>query len=195
MGGRALPFPSSPVQNEEGLREVHGSFPRRKLRRGPHLIKPPQSPEKPAPCGIAPLSRRRADRARPALRCRNGVSAETPAIEKGSCQGRQALTEGLWVSDRNGLPVTGNRLLHLAYNPSASHSLSTSPYTGEARGGGRKLAPRLSSPVLRPKRGGFTGGTWFRPSDRARPALRCRPAFPQKRPRSKRGAVRAAGPD
>ena len=31
---------------------------------GAHLIKPPQSPEKPAPCGIAPLSRRGADRAR-----------------------------------------------------------------------------------------------------------------------------------
>ena len=75
---------------------------------------------------------RPSDRVRPALRCRNGVSAETPAIEKGSCQGRQALTEGLWVSDRNGLPVTGTRLLHQTYNPSASHSLSTSPYTGEA---------------------------------------------------------------
>ena len=36
----------------------------------------------------------------------------------------------------------------------------------------------------RPKRREFTGGTWFRPSDRARPAMRCRPAFPQKRPRS-----------
>ena len=65
VGGSALPFPSSPVQKEEGLREEHGSFPRRKLRRGPHLIKPPQSPEKPAPCGIAPFSRRGADRARP----------------------------------------------------------------------------------------------------------------------------------
>ena len=63
----ACPFVSpSPVQKEEGLREEHGSFPRRKLRRGPHLIKPPQSPEKPAPCGIAPFSRRGADRARPA---------------------------------------------------------------------------------------------------------------------------------
>ena len=141
VGGSALPFPSSPVQKEEGLREEHGSFPRRSLRRGPRLIKPPRSPEKPAPCGITPLSRRWADRARPAARCRNGVSAETPAIEKGSSQGRQALTEGLWVSDRNGLPVTGNRLLRQTYNPSASHPLSTSPYTGEARGGGKKLAP------------------------------------------------------
>ena len=78
---------------------------------------------------------RPSDRARPALRCRNGVSAETPAIEKGSCQGRQALTEGLWVSCRNGITVTDNLLLHRAYNPSASHPLSTSPYTGEARGG------------------------------------------------------------
>ena len=45
-------------------------------------------------------------------------------------------------------------------------------------------AEDIPSPVPRPKRRGFTGGTWFRPSDRARPALRCRPAFPQKRPRS-----------
>ena len=64
-----------------------------------------------------------------------GVSAETPAIEKGSWQGRQALTEGLWVSSRNGLPVASHLLLHPTYNPSASHSLSTSPYTGEARSG------------------------------------------------------------
>ena len=56
----------------------------------------------------------------------------------------------------------------------------------EPRGGRRSLVP--SSPVLRPKRRGFTGGTWFRPSDRARPALRCRPAFPQKRPRSRGGS-------
>ena len=105
---------------------------------------------------------------------------------KGSWQGRQALTEGLWVSCRNGLPITGDLLLYLTYNPSASHPLSTSPYTGEARGGRRSLVP--SSPVLRPKRRGFTGGTWFRPSDRARPALRCRPAFPQKRPRSRGGS-------
>ena len=75
--------PLSPVQKEEGLREEHGFFPRRKLRRGPRFIRPPRSPEKPAPCGIAPLSRRWADRARPALRCRNGVSAETPAIKRG----------------------------------------------------------------------------------------------------------------
>ena len=61
---------------------------------------------------------------------------------KGSWQGRQALTEGLWVSCRNGHPVPGRLLLHLTYNPSASHSLSTSPYTGEARGDGRLLATR-----------------------------------------------------
>ena len=119
MGGCSLPFPSSPVQKEEGLREEHGFFPRRKLRRGPHLIKPPQSPEKPAPCGIAPFSRRGADRARPPPASAGvrfsaihlpeiygilgvpakaallwgavppGVSAETPAIEKGSWQGRR----------------------------------------------------------------------------------------------------------
>ena len=59
---------------------------------------------------------------------------------KGSWQGRQALTEGLWVAYRNGLPLPGHLLLHHAYNPSASHLLSTSPYTGEARGGGRWLA-------------------------------------------------------
>ena len=47
------------------------------------MIKPPRSPHKATPCGIAPLSRRGADRARPAARCRNGVSAETPAIERG----------------------------------------------------------------------------------------------------------------
>ena len=64
-----------------------------------------------------------------------GVSAETPAIEKGSWQGRQALTEGLWVSCRNGLSVAGDLLLYHAYNPSGSHSFATSPYTGEARGG------------------------------------------------------------
>ena len=108
---------------------------------------------------------------------------------KGSWQGRQALTEGLWVSYRNGHPVPGHLLLHPTYNPSGSHSFATSPYTGEARGGGRLLAP--FSFVPRPKRRGFTGGTWFRPSDRARPALRCRPAFPQKRPRS-RGGFRGA---
>ena len=45
-------------------------------------------------------------------------------------------------------------------------------------------AEDIPSPVPRLKRRGFTGGTWFRPSDRARPALRCRPAFPQKRPQS-----------
>ena len=54
---------------------------------------------------------------------------------KGSWQGRQALTEGLWAACRNGITVTDNLLLHRAYNPSASHSLSTSPYTGEARSG------------------------------------------------------------
>ena len=37
----------------------------------------------------------------------------------------------------------------------------------EPRGGRRSLVP--PSPVLRPKRRGFTGGTWFLPSDRARP--------------------------
>ena len=52
---------------------------------------------------------------------------------KGSWQGRQALTEGLWVAYRSGLTVTGCFLLHLAYNPSGSHPFATSPYTGEAR--------------------------------------------------------------
>ena len=42
---------------------------------------------------------------------------------------------------RNGLPITDHLLLHPTYNPSASHSLSTSPYTGEARGGRTQLAP------------------------------------------------------
>ena len=63
---------------------------------------------------------------------------------KGSWQGRQALTEGLWVSCRNGITVTGYLLLHPTYNPSASHSLSTSPYTGEASPAGderRGFAP------------------------------------------------------
>ena len=202
---------------------------------------------------------------------------------KGELANPKGLTEGLWVSYRNGITVTGCLLLHRAYNPSASHSLSTSPYTGEARGGrtqlacgpsagecrrpifGNSLAGNLwnsrgppqnlfcgafvhfppaesgqkgrrgafipkakcppeppvrpfigcillhpspasaaglgffseeaPSPVLRLKRRGFTGGTWFRPSDRARPALRCRPAFPQKRPRSKRGAGKPEGFD
>ena len=47
------------------------------------------------------------------------------------------------MSYRNGLTVTDNLLLHHAYNPSASHPLSTSPYTGEASpvgDGGRKRA-------------------------------------------------------
>ena len=78
-----------------------------------------------------------------------GVSAETPAIEKGSCQGRQALTEGLWVSYRNGLSVTGRLLLHRACNPSASHPLSTSPYTGEARDGRRWPAPHRFAGLTR----------------------------------------------
>ena len=38
---------------------------------------------------------------------------------------------------RSELPVTGNLLLHQTYNPSASHSLSISPYTGEASPAGR----------------------------------------------------------
>ena len=50
----------------------------------------------------------------------------------GELAGPKALTEGLWVSYRNGITVTGYLLLHRTYNPSASHSLSTSPYTGEA---------------------------------------------------------------
>ena len=60
---------------------------------------------------------------------------------KGELAGPQALTEGLWVSYRSGQPVTGRFLLYHTYNPFASHSLSTSPYTGEARCGGKKLAP------------------------------------------------------
>ena len=51
---------------------------------------------------------------------------------KGELSGPQALTEGLWVSYRSGQPVTGRFLLYRTYNPSASHSRSTSPYTGEA---------------------------------------------------------------
>ena len=73
---------------------------------------------------------------------------------KGSWQGRQALTEGLWVACRNGLPVPGRLLLHRAYNPSGSHSFATSPYTGEARGG-RSAHPasqqaRPISPSVKP---------------------------------------------
>ena len=45
----------------------------------------------------------------------------------------------------------------------------------------------FSSLVLRPKRRGFTGGTWFRPSDRARPALRCRNGVSAETPAIKRG--------
>ena len=158
MGGCPSLRPSSSVQKEEGLREEHGSFPRRKLRRGPVLFDR--------------LGRRKNRLPAALRRSRGGQIARSPVIRpprglaplcKGSWQGRQALTEGLWVSYRNGLTVAGRLLLHLAYNPSASHSLSTSPYTGEARGGWKKLAPRLSPPVLHPKRGGFTGGTWFRP--------------------------------
>ena len=64
---------------------------------------------------------------------------------KGELANPKGLTEGLWVSCRNGQPITGHLLLHPTYNPSASHSLSTSPYTGEARGGGR--AYRMLSPA------------------------------------------------
>ena len=63
---------------------------------------------------------------------------------KGELAGPKALTEGLWVQYRNGLTVAGQLLLHQTYNPSASHSLSTSPYTGEASPAGderRGFAP------------------------------------------------------
>ena len=69
---------------------------------------------------------------------------------KGELANPKGLTEGLWVSCRNGLPITGHLLLHQTYNPSASHPLSTSPYTGEARGGRRSLVPSFpAKPVLR----------------------------------------------
>ena len=93
-------------------------------------------------------------------------------LSKGSWQGRQALTEGLWVSDRNGLPITGHLLLHQTYNPSASHSLSTSPYTGEARGGRTQPAchlPRQREARRRTKSGSVKGF-------RLRQRLRCLPA-------------------
>ena len=51
---------------------------------------------------------------------------------KGELANPKGLTEGLWVSYRSGQPVTGRFLLYRTYNPSASHPLSTSPYTGEA---------------------------------------------------------------
>ena len=170
VGGCASLRPSSPVQKEEGLREEHGSFPRRKLRRGPHLIKPPQSPDNPAPCGIAPFSRRGADRARPPPASAGvrfsaihlpeidgilGVPAKAARLwgavpqwrfrrnardRKGELANPKGLTEGLWVAYRSGLTVAGCFLLHPTDNPSASHPLSTSPYTGEARGDGRSLA-------------------------------------------------------
>ena len=94
-----------------------------------------------------------------------GVSAETPAIEKGSWQGRKALTEGLWVAYRSGLTVTGCFLLHLSYNPSGSHPFATSPYTGEARGGGRWLTSHHFT-----GRQGAVGGGLALPSSRS-PAL------------------------
>ena len=53
---------------------------------------------------------------------------------------------------RNGITVTGYLLLHPAYNPSASHSLSTSPYTGEARGGGKEARFLFSRPSSKKKR-------------------------------------------
>ena len=46
---------------------------------------------------------------------------------------------------------------------------------------------RLPSLVFRPKRRGFTGGTWFRPSDRARPALRCRNGVSAETPAIEKG--------
>ena len=104
----------------------------------PFVPRPPSKKKRVYGRNMVPPVRSRAARAA----VPPGVSAETPAIEKGSWQGRQALTEGLWVSCRNGHPITGRLLLHRAYNPSASHSLSTSPYTGEARGDGRLLATR-----------------------------------------------------
>ena len=42
---------------------------------------------------------------------------------------------------RNGLTVAGQLLLHQTYNPSASHPLSTSPYTGEASPAGDEGSP------------------------------------------------------
>ena len=86
---------------------------------------------------------------------------------KGELAGPQALTEGLWVAYGNGLPVAGNLLLHIAYNPFASHPLSTSPYTGEARGGG-------SLPALHHFTGAARGGATRRFRRNARDQERSR---------------------
>ena len=47
-------------------------------------------------------------------------------------------------------------------------------------------------PCPRPKRRGVTGGTWFRPSDRARPALRCRNGVSAETPAIRREPLCAA---
>ena len=74
-----------------------------------------------------------------------------------------------------------------------------STYTGETKGGARSASlsqadERLPAqfPCPRPKRRGFTGGTWFRPSDRARPALRCRNGVSAETPAIRREPLCAA---
>ena len=74
-----------------------------------------------------------------------------------------------------------------------------STYTGETKGGARSASlsqadERLPAqfPCPRPKRRGVTGGTWFRPSDRARPALRCRNGVSAETPAIRREPLCAA---
>ena len=107
---------------------------------------------------------------------------------KGELAGPQALTEGLWVSYRNGITVTGYLLLHPTYNPSASHSLSTSPYTGEARGGRTQLAVIQASqppwlPLTRELSPQATEGENSQPAPSAHPAsLQARSISPSVKP-------------
>ena len=102
------------------------------------------------------------------------------------------------MSYRSGLPVPGHLLLHRAYNPSASHPLSTSPYTGEARGG-RSVHPasqlaRPISPSVKPfglatslVRGRQDGGRKQKSSDLSVRALAGAEGFGTPRSASLRG--------
>ena len=110
---------------------------------------------------------------------------------KGSWQGRQALTEGLWVAYRNGLTVTGCLLLRQTYNPSASHSLSTSPFdrgrfcgnagrhrkAGRARSDGRNHVPPVN-PLLFGRRTGDGAFSEKKRSPAADAGLGCRRRHP-----------------
>ena len=81
---------------------------------------------------------------------RRGYPSPLAPLCKGSWQGRQALTEGLWASYRDWLTAAGCLLLHRAYNPSGSHSFATSPFDRGRFCGNAIAAPRpTKAPLLR----------------------------------------------